>query len=255
MIYDDTYLYEKIMNIYSVSGQKGFTLVEALLSITVGLLMAVISFVGFKSFSDDLNIEKEAALLKYIITTADAISASSSNYQIPTTSGPVSLTSALIIQAQGDENKFPVGTGIVGTNIWGPIGSQINVSVTSSTGTAYDLLTLRVDNLSSKQCLNLLNKMVNNIYDISVNGSLIALSPAPTNNSAGRNEINYAKASPLCAGTQKTVVFRKLKDINYATLRKNNIGTLSAEESAVIIPLYNRTEQAMTLRESAQAAL
>lgn len=235
--------------------QSGFTLLELMLAFAVGLMITVMVFVGYKSAKSDTDVRQQIDLLRYVISVADSLTMSRNDYLLPNGAGTTPLSASAITDLQSSENNLPIGSSGSGGQLWGPVG-QVQVSTTSSTGAAQDLLTLTMTGVPTKSCIAIVGRMADGIYDIKVNDSLVKLSPAPDIASQGRSEADIGQATGLCAASDSsTVVLRKLKDINYSSFRHDVFSTLSPAEAAAITPLYTRTEAALAAREAAQAAL
>lgn len=232
----------------------GFSILELMLVMAIGVAITTLSWNAYRSSRAEVKVSQQADLFRYLIASADSVTMTRNDYQVPNGSGATPITAASIINLTGTQNMFPVGSSGSGGVIYGPLG-QVTVSTASTAGSANDLFVVSTAQVPTKECISLVIKMAPGIYDIRVNNSLVKLTPEPINGALGRSDADPAQVSTLCTPTTNTVAVRKLKSINFAAMRHDGFNAFTGEEEAIITPLYNRTEAAMTAREAAQSSL
>lgn len=247
---------------------RGFTLIELLLAIGISLLITVGVFSAYKASDRDTKVQETAAMLDTIFKQAVNVTAQSSEFTVPQSTGSAATLSTQVLLdsvgsgAEAAELLYPVGTSVDGGQITHPFDASVQVSTESSVSGANDLVAVRLENIPKEACLGMLQRMAQyGLYDMWVEtegaNSLVALDPAATSSSPGRNNVVIAKVSLLCnRGSRSSLTFRMLKYVDISSMRRTSYGTaLSPEESARIQPLFDRQEAAMVARENAQLSL
>lgn len=232
----------------------GFSVLELMLVMVIGVAVAALSWTVYRSARVEMKVNQQADLFRYLIKSADSITMTRNDYQIPNGASATPITASAIINLTGTQNMFPAGSSGSGSTIYGPLG-QVTISTASSAGSANDLFVVSTAQVPQKECNGLVIKMAPGIYDIRVNNNLVKLTPEPVNGALGRSDAEPSQVANLCANNTNTVMVRKLKSINYAAMRHDGFGSFTGNEQTVITPLYNRTEAAMSAREAAQSAL
>lgn len=232
----------------------GFTVLELMMVMAIGVFVATLSWTVYRSARADTRVNQHADLLRYVVASADSVTMTRNDYQIPNGSGATPITAAAIVALTGTQNMFPSGSTGSTAGIYGPLG-QVAVTTASSAGSANDLLVLTTTQVPARECSRLVVRMAPGVYDMRINNSLVRLTPAPENGSLGRSDAEGGQVATLCGNGNNTVTIRKLKYINFAAMRHDGFGEFTGDEEAVITPLYNRMEAAMAAREAAQSAL
>lgn len=245
---------------------RAFTLLELMMTAVIGMLIMASVYYVYSATNRDATAREAASLVSFLNNTADQATAASSSYTITNAAGasnPIGVGDVINAFANLQGN-VPIGSDDTGAAIISPYGQAVTISVTSSAGTANDLFTIDMPNVPKNACLQVMERVLGatSVYDMYVNGALVPLDPPPTKDASGnvvapgRINVRMDLAAPMCVGAAyDTIRFRKIKDINFTTLRRQQLGsTLSATEAAFIDPLYARTTAAMTAREAAQAA-
>lgn len=251
---------------------RGFTVIEFMLALMLGMLVVAVGLsVGYQHAQDVKAQEVGQAILQ---VRADADAAYSMSIGYVTMDG----TQANLPDLYVLDNRLPMGV-VNGnpdpaakpavadlTNEW---GGQFTMGVESSTNTAtpacsaapvgpaHDLLTITVDKVPSSVCMSLITQLSPQMYDTYVNGQLVALTPPPGNGVPGRRAVDVTQAGPLCSASDvATIKFRSLKPLMPSSLRGYPLtSTMTAAEAACVQPQYDRVENAMAARETAQNAL
>lgn len=256
----------------SASLSRGFTLVEFMLALVLGMLVVAVGLsVGYQH-AQDVKAKEAGQSVLQVRDLAD--SAFSMNIGYITSDGILANLPDLytldnrlplgVVNGNADPIAKPAATDL--KNEW---GGQFSVGVESSTttatpacqpgpaGPAHDLLTITLDQVPSSVCVGMITQVAPQMYDTYVNNKLVALTPAPGNGVPGRRAVDISKAGPLCsAGPTATLKFRSLKPLMPSSLRGNPLTTtMTATEAACVQPQYTRVENAMAAREAAQAAL
>lgn len=233
---------------------NGFSILELMMVLVVGVFVATLSWTMYRSARAEMKVNQQADLFRYIVASADSITMTRDDYQIPNGGGATAINAGAIASLTGTQNMFPTGSIGNASGIYGPLG-QVTVSTASSAGSANDLLVLSTAQIPPKECVGLVIRMAPGIYDMRVNNNLVKLTPEPENGALGRSDAEPAQVARLCDNSSNTVSVRKLKSINFAAMRHDGFGAFTGNEATVITPLYNRMEAAMTAREAAQSSL
>lgn len=233
---------------------NGFSILELMMVLVVGVFVATLSWTMYRSARAEMRVNQHADLFRYIVASADSITMTRDDYQIPNGGGATAISAGAIASLTGTQNMFPTGSIGNASGIYGPLG-QVTVSTASSAGSANDLLVLSTAQIPAKECIGLVIRMAPGIYDMRVNNNLVKLTPEPGNGALGRSDAEPAQVATLCNSSSNTVSVRKLKSINFAAMRHDGFGAFTGNEATVITPLYNRMEAAMTAREAAQSSL
>lgn len=252
----------------TASKSKGFTLLELLLAIGISLLIAVGVFNTYRSIDRDTKVTQSAALVEMLFRQGNNITAQNNNFTVPRAGGAdASLSTSLFLADLGGNSEavsrlFPSSVTVTPTEIYHPFGGLTHIQTESSLGSANDLLAIKLERIPSRACLSLLQRVApQGVYDMWVSAAgdnrLVALLPARTEQSPGRNTVSVAKARTLCnRASYVDITFRIIKHVDLPTMRRKNFGTsLSPEELARMEWLYNRQVAAMEAREAAQMSL
>lgn len=250
----------------SLRRSAGFTLIEFLVALVLGMLVVAVGLgIGYQHAQDAQVQELQTAVFS-VVDQANNTYATNIGYQASDGTTPT-MPSLFAL-----DNRFPYGivnqtsgqttptTAQVGTN-WGAFTVGVESTSMAATpacqvapvGAANDLLTMTITQLPDKACAGLMTGVAPSMYDTYVNGSLVAL---VANGAGSRQGVNQAKAGPLCTGGNNTVKFRFLKPLRFGDLRNQPMTTtMTAQEQACVVPQYTRIQNAMAARESAQNAL
>lgn len=238
--------------------QKAFTLIELMLSFTIGLLIIGMVYQGYKMYDRDQKVQAVSQMMYVFLADADNATVTRNDYQITDASGTQTpLTLPLLLAARSLPEDYPIGTIVTGNTVSHPFLGNMTVGVESTEGTHNDLFRINIERIPTGSCNRVLNKMAGRVYDMYVNNNLVGMTPEPTPDARGRNEVKAGHAAQLCAqGDFVTLSFRKLKDVNHYVYRSRVPGVpLSTEGRAQLEPVYNRNERAFELRENAQSSI
>ncbi len=235
--------------------KRGFALIELLLVLGIGVLFAAAAWLAYASRMEDFRVEQSFNAIDRIIDVSDQAYASSPGYWLNSMAGNQNISLDNIKSTLNDlpDAIIDQGGGSY-TNSWGGTWTVGNANTSSGDR---DLLVITTTRIPASACTNFVALMAPRMYDTRVNNGLVALQPAATINSAGRNAIRPDKVIPLCAQANNTIVFRRLKPVDYTMLRDQpmNNKNLSARENTSYVPVFNRVEQAMRDRETAQLSI
>lgn len=234
--------------------QSGFTLVETLLALGLGILVMVAVYIGYATKRTDAEIEILDTAIDVVISKASMAYSSEPGYRLNNGSNRLITSENLAADVGGlPEGFVATGNAAQYNNFW---NGQANITAQSSNGSIYDLLTITLTNLPTRVCVDLVNRVAPRVYDTRVNNSLVGLTPARNREGLGRNAVKPGQMVPLCQQNGNTVQIRHLKPFNFTIIRSQPIGqTMTAAEDAAITPNYNRIEAALTARETAQNAI
>ena len=230
------------------------------MSLAIGMLIAGTAYTIYRSAKNDQLVKQTYDIGDTIFQDAQDITSTENVFVIDNVGGGShDVTVGDLVNAKGGIENFPKGTILVDTATLGhPFGGDILVTAESTNGTDKDLIALEFTEIPDGQCLHFLSKMsASSVYDMYVNGNLVGLTPAATASSIGRDQVRMDQASALCDEENYVdIKVRKLKEIRYNKMRAGPYGSsMSTGESAVITPLFNRQEAALTAREAAQLAI
>jgi hypothetical protein len=236
----------------------GFALIELLLVLGVGVLIISLVWSTYASRNEDVKVVRTLDGLNRLVDIADSSYSTTAGYSrvVGATTQYATVADLHASAKELPDSILDLGAGAY-SNLW---GGTWTASVENSTGTAADLLALTVTQLPSYACLQLVGFASPKMYDTTINGTLVGLSPARTTAVLGRSEIRVPTTVSLCAAATNTIKFRHFKPVDYTMLRNHPFGqTLdpnpASVENTVYVPTYNRVEAAITAREAAQVAL
>lgn len=238
--------------------QSGFSLVELLLALGIGVLVMAAAFMAYDTRRSDAEVNVLDADIDALIYKAN-MAYSNSNQYVQTAGSVAPITAQRLNDVVGGlPNAFiPDSEAPSGFNhFWG--GEVVIGAASTNGGTIRDLLTITLFNIPPEVCIDLVGRLAPRMYDTNVNGTLAGLKPARIAARQGRNAIRVEQVAPLCAGDENDIVFRYLKPLNYSIFRSLPVSSSftpgSGEETAVL-DNFNRIEAAMNAREDAQIAL
>jgi Tfp pilus assembly protein FimT len=99
-----------------------------------------------------------------------------------------------------------------------PWGGVFTLGASSSSVDTDDLVSVTLTKVPQRQCQDMATTLSPSLYDTTVNGKVVALTPAPTTQMPGRTNVDFSKLQTLCLATDNnTMVFRQMKTLD-ATL-------------------------------------
>lgn len=226
-----------------------------MLTFGVGIAIMAVVFSAYASKSDQTRVTQSVDAINRLIDVADRAYANRVGYDQLNASNvlePVTL-SRLREAAKELPDAIPERSDGSTANPWNGVWE---VGSDSTDGATADLLTVRMDQVPTAACIQLVGLLAPTLYDTQVNGELVGLEPARTAESLGRSQTRPGMLSARCAQDSNDLTFRYLKPVDYTFLRGQPLtSTLTSAESAAITPSYTRIEAAMVAREAAQVAL
>lgn len=235
---------------------RGFTLIELALVLGIGALITAGVYASFASRNQDIKVRTSVQDMDLLVQAADRAYASRYEYRIGTTDA--NLAAIRTAARELPASFFDEGGGTF-TNPWGGLWSVGVASTDASTG---NLLTISVQDIPSYACVRMASTAAPRFYDTTINGNLVALTPARTPTSQGRSDVDIAQVTALCAASEENdMVFRRLKPADYMSLRQQPMletltpGLETCTDPGCFQPTYDRTEAALNAREAAQLAL
>lgn len=238
---------------------KGFTLLELLLSATIAMFVIYGVYTVYKQGVRDQRTKETVDLVKILLDDAQAVTSTKTVFEVDSSTGaPHPIDMSDLLNARGGILEYPGYTGLVdGSTLTSPLGGEVTLAMNSSAPNAKDLVAITITRVPVRACSGLLSRLTSaNVYDMFVNGNLVALTPARTADSIGREEVNMDKAVNLCTGASVDVTVRQLKEIHTASMRWGPYGAkMTASEEAALKPLHLRQEAALDAREAAQMGL
>jgi prepilin-type N-terminal cleavage/methylation domain-containing protein len=253
--------YPDNMSTYKHS-QSGFSLVELLLALGIGVLVMAAAFAAYDTRRSDAEVNVLDADIDALIYKAN-MAYSNSNQYVQTSGSAAPLTAQRLNDAAGGlPNAFIADAAMTSgfSHFW---GGEVSLGAASTNGgTTRDLLTITLADIPPSVCIDLVGRLAPRMYDTRVDGTLVGLQPARTAARQGRNAIRVAQVAPLCAGDENDIVFRYLKPLDYSIFRSLPVTTSftpgetpGSDEETAILGNYNRIEAAINNRETAQLAI
>ena len=249
------------MNI-SRPAQFGFSLVELLLALGIGVLVMAVAFMAYDTRRSDAEVNVLDADIDALIYKAN-MAYSNSNQYVQTAGSPDPITAQGLNDAVGGlPNAFIPDSGVPSgfSHFWG--GEVVLGAASSNGGAILDLFTITLFSIPPEVCIDLVGRLAPRMYDTQVDGGLVGLQPARTAARQGRNAIRVEQVAPLCAGNENDIVFRYLKPLNYSMFRSLPVTpsftsgeTPGSDEETAILGNFNRIEAAINAREAAQIVL
>lgn len=250
---------------------SGFTLVEMMLALGIGMVILMAVWLKFSSFRESNDVILQGDALVTLFSQGNSTYSDSIEFinDVTGTAIPVSLDRLMAATSGSLPDPIVNGMSPAGfTNIWGGLW---RVSAESSTGAVQDLMVVELTNVPRQACRSLLIQVSSQMYDTTVNTQLVSLLPESAttgdNSFVWRNTLNFDQAFVTCNASVNNMKFRQLKELNLSTLRRvqPNPTTLTAEEDGTIPSSsryrynyqeqFNRIRTAMQSREDAQVAL
>ena len=246
----------------SARRQSGFSLVELLLALGIGVLVMAAAFAAYDTRRSDAEVNVLDADIDALVYKAN-MAYSNSNQYVQTTGSAAPITAQRLNDAAGGlPNAFIPDASVTSgfSHFW---GGEASIGADSSDGgVTRDLLTLTLADIEPEVCIDLVGRIAPRMYDTLVDGTLVGMGPARTAARQGRNAIRVDQVVPLCAGDQNDIVFRYLKPLDYSIFRSPPVSssftpgeTNDSDEAIAIVGNFNRIEAAMDDREAAQVAL
>lgn len=237
---------------------RGFTLVEFILALLVGMLVIIGVLALYYERTQILNGQRTVTAIQTLQETANNGYPNSSGFTTQADgAGTVASMGELLTISGGVLPEGVVESDGTYKNRWGG-GFSVSVESTDGVpGVHNDLLVIELNAIPPGPCAAMVGKLAAAMYDTTVNGALVGLAPEATVEATNRNEVRYDQMMPLCtAGESNTIRFRALKEFHYASLRAHPfMNTFNATEAALIQPHYARIEAALANREAEQVAL
>lgn len=240
------------------SRARGFALIELLLVLGVGVVMMIAVWATFAQRNQDLKVSQSFDTIEQLGLLADSAYSTSPGYWLngPMGAEPVTLQKLQSVIDELPETIIDQGGG----NYTNPWAGAWTVGAANSVAGTNDLLVMTMAGLPTQACITLVSRMAPRQYDTRVNGTLVGLTPARTTTANGRSAVRGGQLIPLCQQNQNTVIFRRMKPVDYTLLRDqpmnpNTLTTGTGSETERYLPVFQRVEQAMAAREAAQVAL
>ena len=248
----------------SPTHQKGFSLIELLLALGIGILVMAAAYAAYDTRRSDAEVAVLDADIDALIYKANMAYLGSGSYTAADAAAVVQPISAtrLAAAAGGLPNAFdPSASSPSGyRNFWGGVAT-LGAESTDG-GTTQDLFTITLQGIAPRECVDIVGRIAARMYDTRVNNGLVGLSPARSNSALGRSDIRVSQVVPLCQQAANDIKFRYLKPLNYSLMRSLPVAstfkpgqTPNSDEQTAIAGNFTRIEAAMTAREAAQVAI
>lgn len=257
------------------SRQSGYTLLELLMTMGIGVIIASSIWSAYASHKVITDADGQSSTVRALFKSADSAYALSIEFATTDTTGtrnPISLDQ--VVAATSGELPQGLSSSVSGgvatySNLWG--GAVSMTAESSDGGATLDLLKIETKGIPESQCRRMLENLSPFVYDTRVNGSLVKLDLDPGADVNHRTNLNFKQAYPLCVASN-TMDFRRLKELNLSALRriKPYTQTLTPEEQGLgpacpsqdhciydqaFLPNYTRLQAALAAREAAQQGI
>ena len=234
--------------------QRGFSIIELLMAITIGLLLIIGVYQVYRENLADTQAKQMADAVRVLLRDAEHVTATRQDFRIDDSGSIRALTINDIMTFRS--NELPPGLNMNGTNVRNSWGGLVSMTSTNIGAFSHGLMRVRMAGVPSEVCLRVLSQLAGENYDMFVGADLVGLSPAADADGPGRNTLRFPQAAPLCASAATvTMDFRVLKDIKYTSLRRTPFDTMTAAETTRVNTWYAHSETALALRETAQLAI
>ena len=245
---------------------KGFSLIELMLSLGVGAIIVGAVWWKFNNFQTGFRAQQHSNAVKFIMDGADNVYAHNVEFATVNDAGTKTLANASRVMT-AITGEVPAEIYLNGANYQHYWGGNWTVSTASSTGALQDLLAVQLTNIPEVVCRDMIVSLAPEMYDVRVNNNLVSLEKNDNQTPVWRSTVNLTKSYPLCRSGNNTLIFRKLKELNLAELRRMKPfhNALTPEEQGLnrsarryrvdYLSQHNRLQQAYQNRENAQAAL
>lgn len=241
---------------------SGFTLIEVILSTTIGILMISGAYYVYNAREKDVKVRLTADSVKTVLADADAITITSSDYSIDPGGGPRPVNIQDIIEQRAGTVPNSFSQAAPGASVYSVYNGVVfmDAAPSSPASVVNDTVRVTLANVPSDACPRLLALLATHAYDLKVGAgggsTLVHLTPARSAGTFGRTDINQEQAVTLCRQAPFVSIFvRRLKDIQYTSLRPVPFGPMTPAVEAVVQAAFDRNESAMNEKESAQVAL
>ena len=222
--------------------QQGLSLIELLLVLAAFAVMLTLIFVGNKWRTvHTQSLEAEDSIVALFKSAQNVMS-----NQINFTNLSMSTISGL--------RDFPSVLGS-GSTYHMPWGGSVTIGPSSSPADTNDLVAITMTNVPIGQCQQIATVISPKIYDTTINGQVVALTPPPTTEMPGRANVDFSKLQADCTDSN-TMVFRQLKNLDPSLFVEfddinRNVFTLNTALAAQLA----RRRAAIQARETVQAGL
>ena len=240
--------------------QSGFSLIELLLALAIGVIVMSGVYAAYQGKVDDAQVTVLAAGIDTLIYKANM--AYSSNADYTSGSPAVAITAQTLNDTAGGLPSAFIVNSVASSGFNNYWGGNATLSVSSTNGgSVNDLLVITLDQIPSSVCTEIVALIAPRMYDTNVNNALVGLMPARTSAALGRNSIRVGQVVPLCINATNVLTFRYLKPVNYSLFRSLPAtetflpGPVGADQNTAITANFNRIENAMNARETAQTAI
>lgn len=254
--------------------ESGFTLVEMMLAIGIGMVILLAVWLKFAKFKEENEILLQSEAVQTLFVQGNSIYSDSIEFSNDVTGSATPISLPKMVATTSLNLPDPIINGMISgggfTNIWG--GDWLVYPESSDGGATQDIMVVEVSAVPQSACRMLLVQLAPQMYDTNVNNQLVPLAAdvnADGDNSfVWRNSLSMESAFAVCnQRNRNTMKFRQLKELDLTSLRRiqPNPTSLTNEENGTIpansryrynyLSQYNRVQSAMQSREDAQALL
>lgn len=223
--------------------QAGFSLLEVILVLGIAAAIVAAILMVYGKYQDTARANMDVDDVRSLFSAADSYYKNQSSY--------TGVSMAVLNTANALPGRLENQPTY--TNVW---GGTFNMGSASSVSGSGDLLVLTSDGLPMVACERLIAVLAPEMYDTSVNGSVVPLAPAKDLNGWERYYTDQARATSLCSGNNNILVFRQLKaPVMWAYRMPPYANSMQPGEAALVNAEATRYQNAMNAREAVQVGL
>ncbi|HCJ8466341.1 TPA: prepilin-type N-terminal cleavage/methylation domain-containing protein [Escherichia coli] len=223
-----------------IKRQKGFSLVEIILYITVAMVIMVSVFMTYQKYNEDVKAQRMVSELDAIIDAAESYTISQNNY--------AGVTLNLLAQSQALPPR------LISNYYRNPWGGDYALSTMNSPSGNNDMLVITIANVPQQACTRVMGSMATRLYSMAINNKIVALTPAAASGAWNRNNIDFTKAGVLCQ-KDNTMQIKKLKEFDTMKYLNPATSELNSTQLTYVAQERARITAAMQSRENTQTGL
>jgi len=179
---------------------QGVSLVELSLVLLGFALITVLIFINQRSRQAHTEAIQASEAIKTIFKDSQNMLINQVNFQ------------GLDMGVVSNAHNLPSAIG-QGPNFHMPWGGSLTLASSTSTIATDDLAALTLTAVPQQQCQEIATTVSPFLYDTTINGQVVALTPGPTTQMPGRANVDFDKLKAQCQATN-TMVFRQIKELD-----------------------------------------
>ncbi|CAN5766882.1 N/A [soil metagenome] len=181
-------------NIINRKRQAGMTLTEALLVLSVGALVAVLAYGGYKVATNDVKVQSQVEGTIQLVGKIKQIYSTAANY------GAVSA------QSLNDARVIPSNFKVSGTGATTAIANAWGGAITPAPGAVNTSFTLTIASIPQEGCIEFLNGISSAAVSLSMGGATNIVKPAGGAFDNAAAATRCAAVVPATAATSEAIL-------------------------------------------------